>query len=104
MWIDLHLFPVRHPARERLAELLRAEGIAVGLHYAPAAHSASGSGRSAPSSRPVELPESEALAREELSLPMFPELSDAEIDRIGASCRAGCADIASSIWSLTADG
>ena len=32
--------------------------------------------------RPVELPESEAWAAQELSLPMFPELSDAEVERM----------------------
>ncbi len=43
----------------------------------------------------VELPESEAWAAEELSLPMFAELSDAEVDRIAAACRTACASFGS---------
>jgi dTDP-4-amino-4,6-dideoxygalactose transaminase len=89
-----HLFPVRHPARDRLAELLRAEGIQVGLHYTPAAHRHAAFDELPASSRPVELPESEAWAAEELSLPMFAELSDVEVDRIAEACRTACAALA----------
>lgn len=87
-----HLFPVRHAARDRLAELLGAEGIQVGVHYTPAAHRHAAFADLPSSSRPVELPESDAWAAEELSLPMFPELRDAEIDRVAAVCRVACAD------------
>ena len=89
-----HLFPVRHPARAALAELLRAEGIQVGLHYSPAAHRHAAFADLPASSRPVELPAAEAWAGEELSLPMFAELSDAEVQRIAAACRAACEKIA----------
>lgn len=85
-----HLFPVRHPARDRLAELLRADGIQVGLHYSPAAHRHAAFADLPASSRPVELPEAEAWAGEELSLPMFAELSEAEVERIVAACAAVC--------------
>jgi dTDP-3-amino-3,4,6-trideoxy-alpha-D-glucose transaminase len=88
-----HLFPVRHPARDRLAELLRAEGIQVGLHYTPAAHRHAAFADLPASSRPVALGEAEAWAAEELSLPMFAELSDAEVQRIAAACRAACETI-----------
>jgi dTDP-4-amino-4,6-dideoxygalactose transaminase len=84
---------VRHPARDRLAELLRAEGIQVGLHYSPAAHRHAAFADLPASSRPVELPESEAWAAEELSLPMFAELSDAEVQRVAVACRAACTAI-----------
>jgi dTDP-3-amino-3,4,6-trideoxy-alpha-D-glucose transaminase len=89
-----HLFPVRHPARDQLAELLRAEGIQVGLHYTPAAHRHAAFADLPASSRPVELPEAEAWAGEELSLPMFAELSDAEVQRMLVACRAACEAIA----------
>jgi dTDP-3-amino-3,4,6-trideoxy-alpha-D-glucose transaminase len=89
-----HLFPVRHPAREELAELLRAEGIQVGLHYTPAAHRHAAFADLPASSRPVELGEAEAWAGEELSLPMFAELSDAEVQRMAVACRAACEKIA----------
>jgi dTDP-4-amino-4,6-dideoxygalactose transaminase len=90
-----HLFPARHPTRDRLAELLGAEGIQVGLHYTPAAHRHAAFADLPASSRPVELPESDAWSGEELSLPMFPELSDAEVDRMAAACRAACAGLRS---------
>lgn len=89
-----HLFPVRHPSRERLAELLGEEGIQVGLHYTPAAHRHAAFADLPASSRPVELGEAEAWAGEELSLPMFAELGDAEVQRIAAACRAACETIA----------
>jgi dTDP-3-amino-3,4,6-trideoxy-alpha-D-glucose transaminase len=89
-----HLFPVRHPARDQLAELLRGEGIQVGLHYSPAAHQHAAFADLPASSRPVELGEAEAWAAEELSLPMFAELSDAEVQRIAVACRSACETIA----------
>jgi len=81
-----HLFPVRHPARDLLADLLRADGIQVGFHYTPAAHMHPAFAQLPASARPIELPESEAWAAEELSLPMFAELSPAEVERVAAAC------------------
>jgi dTDP-4-amino-4,6-dideoxygalactose transaminase len=85
-----HLFPVRHPTRDRLAESLRAQGIQVGLHYTPAAHRHPAFAGLPGSSRPVELPRAEAWAAQELSLPMFAELTDAELERVIAACRTAC--------------
>lgn len=89
-----HLFPVRSPVRDRLMELLRADGIQVGQHYCPAAHRHEAFADLPASSRPVALPEADAWAGEELSLPMFAELSDAEVQRIAAACRSACEAIA----------
>ena len=84
-----HLFPVRHPARDRLAELLRAEDIQVGLHYTPAVHRASPPSPSLPaSSRPVELPEAEAWAR---AGALAPDVRRAQRRR-GRPCRRGVPD------------
>jgi dTDP-4-amino-4,6-dideoxygalactose transaminase len=85
-----HLFPVRHPSRDRLAESLRAEGIHVGLHYTPAVHRHPAFADLPKRSRPIVLPVAEAWAAQELSLPMFAELTDAELDRMIAACRAAC--------------
>jgi dTDP-4-amino-4,6-dideoxygalactose transaminase len=85
-----HLYPIRHPARDRLAELLEADGIQVGRHYTPAAHRHEAFDALPQSARPLELPESEAWAAQELSLPMFPELDQAELARIVASCALAC--------------
>jgi dTDP-4-amino-4,6-dideoxygalactose transaminase len=85
-----HLFPVRHPTRDRLAKNLRAQGIQVGLHYSPAAHRHPAFAELPGSSRPVELPRAEAWAAQELSLPMFAELTDTELERVIAACRTAC--------------
>jgi len=85
-----HLFPVRHPARDRLAKLVRSEGIQVGLHYTRAAHRHPALEGLPASARPVELPEAEAWAAEEVSLPMFAELDDAEVDLMIAVCASAC--------------
>jgi dTDP-3-amino-3,4,6-trideoxy-alpha-D-glucose transaminase len=85
-----HLFPVRHRQREELAALLRSEGIQVGRHYTPAAHQHPAFAGLPASARPVALPESEAWAQEELSLPMFAELDDVELEQMIAVCTAAC--------------
>jgi dTDP-4-amino-4,6-dideoxygalactose transaminase len=70
-----HLYVIRTASRDRLAEHLRTHGIGTGIHYpdpphliAPYAHLGYGRG---------SFPESERLADEALSLPMFPGM-DAE--------------------------
>jgi dTDP-4-amino-4,6-dideoxygalactose transaminase len=85
-----HIFPVRHPERDLFAGRLRAAGIQIGLHYARAAHMHSAFSDLRASTRPAELPEAEAWAREEVSLPMFAELSEAELQRIAFACQAAC--------------
>lgn len=85
-----HLFPVRHRARERLAQLLRAERIAVAVHYTPATHRHPAFDALPARSRPLALPEAEAWSQEELSLPMFAELREQELERIAAACARAC--------------
>jgi len=85
-----HLFPVRHPERDRLAELLRAEGIQVGLHYSPAVHRHPALSGLPGGSRPVALSQAQAWAAQELSLPMFAELTEAERSRVLLACERAC--------------
>jgi len=77
-----------------LSRLLRGAGIEVRLHYDRAAHQHSAFAGLPALTRPSGLPESEAWAREELSLPMFAELSDAELHRIAFVCRTACISLA----------
>jgi dTDP-3-amino-3,4,6-trideoxy-alpha-D-glucose transaminase len=80
-----HLFPVRTAARDRLARALGERHIATGVHYSPALHQQ-------PALRSYgrgQYPNAEAWAAEELSLPMFPELSRLEIEFVLAACREG---------------
>jgi dTDP-4-amino-4,6-dideoxygalactose transaminase len=85
-----HLFPVRHQERDLLTQRLRAAGIQVGLHYTRAAHQHAAFERLPARTRPTGLPEAEAWAAEELSLPMFAELSEGELQRIAFACGAAC--------------
>ncbi len=85
-----HLFPIRHDERDRLSGELAREGIQTKVHYTPAAHRHPAFDSLPGASRPVELPNSEAWAARELSLPMFPELTDAEMTRIWDVLAAIC--------------
>jgi dTDP-4-amino-4,6-dideoxygalactose transaminase len=74
-----HVFPVRLSMRDGAAAQLRARGIGVGLHYSPALHrqpALDGHVRA-----PGELPNAEAWAAQELSLPMSPGLHASEVER-----------------------
>jgi dTDP-4-amino-4,6-dideoxygalactose transaminase len=81
-----HLFPVRVDDRQHAARFLAAAGIQTAVHYAQPAY-AHAAWENVLERRP-QLPESAAWAREELSLPMFPELEESEIERVIAACEA----------------
>jgi dTDP-4-amino-4,6-dideoxygalactose transaminase len=75
-----HLFPARFSNRDGVAAALRTYGIDTGVHYYPAIH-----GHAAWKDRPLQhgpLPNAEAWAAEELSLPMHPDLLPEEIERV----------------------
>ncbi len=81
-----HLYVVRSAQRDDLQAALEAQGIGTGLHYRlplhlqPAlAHLGHARG---------DFPVTEAWADELLSLPMFPELDDAEIERVALAVKA----------------
>jgi dTDP-4-amino-4,6-dideoxygalactose transaminase len=78
-----HLFPVRLSERDTLRAHLEAAGVETGLHYSPPLHLQPALRRAG---RVDSLREAEAWAREELSLPIFPELRGTEIERIAAIC------------------
>jgi dTDP-4-amino-4,6-dideoxygalactose transaminase len=74
-----HLYVVRVRARDRVRARLRDEGIATGVHYPLPIHQQ-------PALRDrfagQRFPEGERACQEILSLPIFPQLSDAEVDRV----------------------
>ncbi|HKD12873.1 MAG TPA: DegT/DnrJ/EryC1/StrS family aminotransferase [Thermoanaerobaculia bacterium] len=80
-----HLYPIRLPdseTRDRLRGHLKARGIESGVHYPIPNHlqpAMAGMGT------PPSLPESEALAKTTLSLPMFPGLADGDVDAVIAA-------------------
>ena len=81
-----HLFPARFENRDTVASALAGSGIESGVHYSPAihAHPAWESGQL----RHGEVPNAEAWAAEELSLPMHPDLKPEEIERVAEAVHA----------------
>ena len=81
-----HQYVVRSPKRDRLREHLGKAGIGTGIHYPLPVHLHPAYRGRVPVG-PGGLCRSEQAAREILSLPMFPQLSDAAVDRIIAEIR-----------------
>lgn len=71
-----HLFVVRTNRRDALRAALADAGVGTDVHYPWPAH------QQAPYAADVSLPATEQLAREVLSLPMYPELSEDDVDYI----------------------
>ncbi|HEX5501408.1 MAG TPA: DegT/DnrJ/EryC1/StrS family aminotransferase [Thermomicrobiales bacterium] len=79
--------PARHPAGERAALIahLRAHDVGTGLHYPTPVHLQPAYARLG--GQPGDCPRAEAWASEELSLPLFPELTCEEQDCVIAAIR-----------------
>jgi hypothetical protein len=77
---------IRLAKRDRLREHLRLAGIGTGIHYPLPVHLHPAYQGRAPVG-PTGLCKSEAAAREILSLPIYPQLADAAVDRVIAEIR-----------------
>jgi dTDP-4-amino-4,6-dideoxygalactose transaminase len=76
-----HQYVVRHPDRDRIQARLKQKGTGTNIHYrVPVHRQPAYAGRF--DIDPGGLPTTDAVAREVLSLPMFPELHDEEVARI----------------------
>jgi dTDP-4-amino-4,6-dideoxygalactose transaminase len=76
-----HQYVIRHPDRDQLKARLESKGTGTNIHYpVPVHRQPAYAGRCAID--PGGLGTTDAVAREVLSLPMYPELSDAMIARI----------------------
>ncbi len=73
-----HLFPVRSPQRDALQEHLRSAGIETLIHYPVALTAQRAFARLAP----ADCPAAARAAREVLSLPLHPRLTDADVARV----------------------
>ncbi len=88
-----HLYVVQTPERDALRNYLRERGVGTDVHYPLPAHlqppyrDGGGGERS--------LPHTERLAREVLSLPMYPELSDDDVRYVAEQVRS---------WATSRDG
>jgi len=82
-----HLYVVRSEKRDALSDHLKSDGIGSLIHYPMALHqhrAMGGVGRV-----PTEgLPVSEDICRQALSLPLFPEMTMAQVNRVCKSIRA----------------
>ncbi len=83
-----HLYTVRTPDRDALASRLKEKGISTAIYYPRPIHlqpaMAPAGGRSG------DLPVSERLSREVLSLPLYPELPLSALTAIAAEVRSFC--------------
>ncbi len=75
-----HLYVVRSNERHALREGLQAAGVATGLHYPVPVHLQPA--WSAHGYETVSLPVTEALSREVLTLPLYPEMTITQIERV----------------------
>lgn len=80
-----HLYVIRTPGRDAVAEQLKAEGIQSGLHYPLPVHLQNC--YAAWGYRPGDLPVTERAASEILSLPMFPGITSAQQRRVAAALK-----------------
>jgi len=80
-----HLYTVKAAERDALQARLRAEGIATAVHYPRPIHLQPA--MAAAAGKPGDLPVSERLSREVLSLPLYPELPLETVERIGSLLR-----------------
>jgi dTDP-4-amino-4,6-dideoxygalactose transaminase len=81
-----HQYVVRSEARDRLREHLRAAAIGTGIHYPAPVHQHPAYRDRVPVG-PTGLENSERAAGEILSLPIYPQLLDAAVDRVVAEIR-----------------
>jgi dTDP-4-amino-4,6-dideoxygalactose transaminase len=84
-----HLYVVRSGERDDVVERLRANGVGAMIHYPVPVHlQPAYAGRI---SGADNLPNTERAAREILSLPIYPELTDTDIDKVVTACEKSCA-------------
>jgi dTDP-4-amino-4,6-dideoxygalactose transaminase len=86
-----HLYVVRHPRRDALAEALRGRGVGTLIHYPiplhlqPAFASLGG--------RPGDLPVAEKATAEVLSLPLYPELTDEQARAVATAVASAAGEL-----------
>ena len=86
-----HLYVIETPKRDALLKYLNDHGIDAKMHYPIAIHQQEGYPWGKAADLNVKLPLSEKSAAECISLPMFPELEQNEIDYVIETTRAGVA-------------
>jgi dTDP-4-amino-4,6-dideoxygalactose transaminase len=77
-----HVYVVRHPRRDELKEHLEANQIGCALHYPLPLHLQKAYAHLG--HKPGDFPVAEKAARECLSLPIYPEMTEARLERVAA--------------------
>lgn len=80
-----HLYAVRVENRDEVKEQLHARGVDCGIHYPVPVHMQPA--YRDPAFPPGSFPVAEGIARTTLSLPLFPELTEGQQDRVAAALR-----------------
>jgi dTDP-4-amino-4,6-dideoxygalactose transaminase len=75
-----HVFAILSGQRQDLMDMLASRGIQTGIHYPTPVHLLPA--YSDLSYRPGDFPIAERITSEEISLPMFPELTPAQINQV----------------------
>jgi len=75
-----HCFVIRHPQRDELKKFLEANGVGSAMHYPVPLHLQKC--YASLGYKPGDFPISEKAARECLSLPVYPELTDRQVQRV----------------------
>lgn len=81
-----HVYAICSPRRDELQAYLSARGVQTGIHYPIPVHLQEGFRD--PGYKEGDFPVAEACARSVLSLPIYPELPDAQIEQVADSVRA----------------
>jgi len=81
-----HLFVVRHRSRDALQKALTDQGIGTAIHYPVAPHRQPAYAEMALDEG--NLPVAEAIHREVLSLPIWPQMTDSQVGEVIAACHA----------------
>jgi dTDP-3-amino-3,4,6-trideoxy-alpha-D-glucose transaminase len=85
-----HQFVIRTPERDAVRELLTQRGVATGIHYPVPIHRSEAYASLAQEHDPA--PCATRLAKEILSLPIFPSMTDEQIERVGEAVRTCAAE------------
>ncbi len=80
-----HLYVVRHPRRDALKDFLQAKGIGTALHYPKPLHLQKCYAELG--HKPGDFPVSERAAGACLSLPVYPQMTDEQVEYVAASIR-----------------
>ena len=81
-----HLYVIRAPRRDELQAWLKSQGVSTGIHYPVPIHLQNA--MSFLGYKAGDLPVTERVVEEALSLPMYPELADEEIEFVADRIKA----------------